>query len=116
MKKMIYAIMIVLCMMVSLAGCSGSSGIYEAGTYTASAEGYGGDVSVEVEFDKDSIVSVTVTDQNETVGIGDRAIEELPSKMVETQTWEVDGITSATVSCDAIKAAVKDCINQAKSK
>ena len=116
MKKMIFTLMMVLCMIAPLAGCSGSSGIYQAGTYTASAEGYGGDVSVEVEFNKDSIVSVTVTDQNETVGIGDRAIEELPSKMVETQTWEVDGITSATVTGDAIKSAVKDCINQAESK
>lgn len=36
--------------------------------------------------------------------------------MFDELTWEVDAVASATVTSDAIKAAVKDCIEQAKSK
>ncbi|MDR2051854.1 MAG: FMN-binding protein [Treponema sp.] len=106
----------VLCILTLSAGCRKSSGAYNAGVYTATAKGYAGDVTVEVTFDRDSILSVKVTDQNETAGFGDRAIGELPKKIVETQTYEVDGFTSATVTSNAIKAAVKDCVEQAKNK
>jgi major membrane immunogen (membrane-anchored lipoprotein) len=82
MKKVTLAIATALCILALLAGCGGSANTYKAGTYTAAAEGYAGDVEVEVE--------------------------EL--------TWEVDAVASATVTSDAIKAAVKDCIEQAKSK
>ncbi|SET93073.1 FMN-binding protein [Lacrimispora sphenoides] len=116
MKKMTLAIAAALCILALFAGCGGSSDTYKAGTYTAAAEGYAGDVEVEVEFDQDSLLSVKITDHNETVGIGDRAIEELPAKIVEELTWEVDAVASATVTSDAIKTAVKDCIEQAKSK
>lgn len=114
MKKMIALTAAVLCMVSLFAGCGSKPEIYNSGTYTAAAEGYAGDVAVEVEFDKTSILSVKVTDHNETVGFGDRAMEELPGKIVEAQTWEVDAISSATVTSDAIKAAVKDCMSQAK--
>ncbi len=71
-------------------------------------------MTVKVEFDDTSIVSVVVTEQNETMGIGERAVEELPAKIVESQTWEVDAIASATIAGDAICEAVKNCANQAK--
>lgn len=38
------------------AGCGKSGDIYTAGVYTASAEGYSGPVTVEVEFDGSSIL------------------------------------------------------------
>lgn len=114
MKKMTLAIAATLYILALLTGCGGSTDTYKAGTYTGAAKGYAGDV--EVEFDQDSLLSVKVTDHNETVGICDRAIEELPTKIVEELTWEVDAVASATVTSDAIKTAVKDCIEQAKSK
>ncbi|MDR1548263.1 MAG: FMN-binding protein [Hungatella sp.] len=116
MKKITLVMAAALCILTLPAGCGRSADTYKSGTYTAAAEGYAGDVEVEVEFDQDSILSVKVTDHNETIGIGDRAIEELPLRIVEELSWEVDGVASATVTSDAIKAAVKDCINQAKKK
>jgi fumarate reductase flavoprotein subunit len=95
-----------------LAGCKAA--VYQAGTYRATEKGYGGDLTVEVEFDRSSILSVKVTRQNETLGFGDKAIEELPKKIVELQTVEVDAISSVTLTSETIKAAVKDCIRQAK--
>jgi fumarate reductase flavoprotein subunit len=113
---MLIFITAILCVLALFPGCETSAGTYDAGTYTATAEGYSGDLTVEVEFDKDSILSVKVTDQNETAGFGDRAIEELTKKITEAQTYEVDAVTSATVTSDAIKAAVKDCVRQAERK
>ena len=119
MKAMKFLSMAAICIFGSallLSGCSESvksSGVYQPGTYTASAEGYGGDVTVEVKFDSDSILSVTILDQNETERVSDRALEEIPERIVEAQTSEVDAITSATVTSDAIKTAVTDCIRQA---
>ena len=95
------------------AGCGKSGDIYTAGVYTASAEGYSGPVTVEVEFDGSSILSVHVLSHSETVNISDRAIDELPSRIVEAQTWDVDAVSSATLTSDAIREAVRDCLAQA---
>ena len=84
-----------------------------AWNYTASAEGYSGPVTVEVEFDGSSILSVHVLSHSETVNISDRAIDELPSRIVEAQTWDVDAVSSATFTSDAIREAVRDCLAQA---
>ena len=70
-------------------------------------------MTVEVKFDSESILSVTILDQNETERVSGRALEEIPERIVEAQTSEVDAITSATVTSDAIKTAVTDCIRQA---
>lgn len=115
MKKIITMAMPVLCTVALMTGCGGSS-LYNAGTYTASAEGYNGTVTVEVEFNEKSIVAVNVTEQDETAKIGERAVEELPDKIVKAQSNEVDAITGATVTSNAIKSAVKDCMGQAKKK
>lgn len=105
----------IFCGVMFLSSCNESSGIYKAGTYTATEKGYVEDITVEVEFDSDSMVSVKIIEQNETVGVGDKAIGELPDKIVESQTYEVDAVTTATVTSDAIKSAVKDCMEQAKT-
>ena len=113
MKKTVVILTAVLLIVTLFTGCGSNSGIYKAGIYTATVKGYAGDVTVEVEFDKASVLSVKVIEQNETAGIGDMAVEELPGQIVEAQSWEVDAVSSATVTSDAIKAAVKDCIGQA---
>lgn len=95
------------------AGYGKSGDIYTAGVYTASAEGYSGPVTVEVEFDGSSILSVHVLSHSETVKISDRAIDEIPSQIVEAQTWDVDAVSSATFTSDAIREAARDCLAQA---
>ena len=49
-----------------------------------------------------------------TPSVADKALEEVPDQIVEQQTSEVDAVTSATLTSEAIKAAVADCIRQAK--
>ena len=76
-----------------------------AGTYTEEAQGYGGTITVEVTVSENAITDVKITGDQESEGIGSNAVDQLGAKMVEAQTSEVDGVSGATVSSDAIKAA-----------
>lgn len=119
MKKKLLTAIAALWVLVLLAGCGGSddsADAYKAGTYTSTAAGYGGGVEVEVEFDKDAIVSVKVIKHQETDWFAEKAIPAVRDGIIEKQTWEVEAFTSATMTSEAIKAAVKDCIEQAENK
>ena len=83
------------------------SGAGEKQTLTGTGKGIDGDVVVEVVADNETIYSITVTEQNETPGLGAVACEELPPVIVEKQSILVDGMAGATVTSDAIKEAVK---------
>ncbi len=91
---------------------SGAAG-YKEGVYTAQAKGNNGDVKVEVEFSPDAIVKVTVTDHQETPGLSDPAIEKIPQRIVDGQTLNVDAVSGATNTSNAILEAVADCVTQA---
>lgn len=90
-----------------------AEGQYAAGTYTASAEGKNGPVTVEVVFSADAIDKVTVTEQSETEGIAEPALERIPKAITDGQTLAVDAVAGATLTGDAILAAVADCVEQA---
>ena len=47
---------------------------------TGTAQGYGGEVRVNVEVNGDDIVSVEAIGDEESEGVGSKAIEELPGK------------------------------------
>lgn len=94
-----------------------------AGTYTASKGGMNGQVEVEVVVDDSSIVSVEVTKNQETPGIGSVLVDgekegtiptvSIPQAIVENQSVAVDAVAGATITSAAIKAAVEDCLTQA---
>lgn len=90
---------------------------YTPGTYTATAAGHNGDMTVEVTFDETSITDVKVTDHTETYGLGyglsTTPVEALPTAIVESQSLAVDSVASATVTSAAIKQAVADCVSKA---
>ena len=79
-----------------------SAAEFKAGTYTAKAPGIHGDVTVTVTFTKDKIADVKVT-HSETPGIGSKAAELLPGRIVERQSPQVDGVTGATITSTAIR-------------
>ena len=87
---------------------------YNDGTYTAEGKGIGSKVPVEVSIKGGVISEVAVGDNSETQGIGSKAIEQLPTKIVEANGTEgVDGVSGATVTSKAIFTAVEDCLEQA---
>ena len=63
------------------------------GTYTETANGRNGDVTVAVTVSADKIESVKIVKHSETPGIGTLAVDKLPSAIVAAQTAGVDGVT-----------------------
>lgn len=88
-------------------------GIYTPGTYTATAKGYGGDVTVSVTFDALKIVDIQIDAASETPSIGQAASAKLAEQVLAAQSSAIDGVTGATMTSKAVKAAVADCISQA---
>jgi len=93
--------------------CAALAVTYTPGTYTGVGTGNNGEVKVDVEFSEDAIVSVTVAEHGETPGIGDAAVDQLPAKILEAQSLEVDVITGASNTSHAILEAVADAATQA---
>lgn len=108
---------LVIALVLLLSGCTTSVDQNTTSTqpqvYTASSPGRNGNVSVEVTIDGEKISNVVVTNHEETPGISDPAIEQIPEAIVEEQSINVDVITGVTLTSDAILNAVKDCLNQA---
>lgn len=85
------------------------------GEYQASAEGYEGPITVKVIIKDGKIFSVDVISQNETPEYYELAKKILQS-IVEKNTFNVDSISGATVTADAIKIAVYKALLQAGAK
>ena len=102
------------CSLIFAAALTGSVALAEEVTVTGSAPGIEGEpIVVEVVATPEALVSVTVTEQNETPGIGSVACETLPEQMVAAQSLDVDDISGATVSSGAIKEAVSMALESA---
>ncbi len=86
---------------------------YTPGTYSASAKGIASDVTVTMTFDESSITDVQIDVSGETAGIGADIGDEMSQRILTAQSSNVDVVSSATVTSDAIKAAAADCITQA---
>ncbi len=85
----------------------------DAVTAIGSAEGMEGSVVVAVSADNENIYSITVTEQNETPGIGSVAVEKLPGQIVENQSLRTDSIAGCTVTSEAIKKAARSALESA---
>ncbi len=101
MKKILF----IASVLAILIGCSGGT------TLKGVANGYGGELTVEVTMTGDSITKVEVTEHSETVGIGTPAIEQIPAMIVEANSADVDIIAGATITSKAIINAVKNAID-----
>ena len=111
MKKVLCTILM-LALLASM-GAMAEAAAFTPGTYSATARGNNGPITVEVVMTETGIESIEVTECSETRGIGTTAIEMLTSEMIERQTVDVDMISSATMTSAAMKLAVKDCVSQA---
>ena len=100
-------ISMLLCMGAAavMTGCSAS-----AEQHSGQAQGYGGVLRVSVEMDGADITRVTVQEHHETEGVGTRAIEALPDQIVQADSVEVDDVSGATRTSQAIKEAVRQAI------
>lgn len=79
------------------------SGPYSPGIYSAIEKGYGRNITVTMTFDEEKITDIETIGENETQYVGTKTIKELAPLILEKQSSEID----------TIKAAVKNCIEQA---
>ena len=88
---------------------------YEAGENEyigVSENAMGGRLVVKVTMDGEKIAAVEVLEQKETVGIGDKAVEALPGEIVAANSTEVEAVSGATITSNAIIEAVNNAISQ----
>ncbi|MEY8561588.1 FAD-binding protein [Eggerthellaceae bacterium 3-80] len=104
---------------VGLSGCSSQGSKIAntgngatAGTFTATAEGYGGEITATLVVDNLELVSVDVVGDLETEGIGGRAVSLLPQRMLAHNTADVDAISGATVTSMAVINAAKAALSE----
>ena len=83
------------------------------GTYSATAQGFGGDITVDVTLSGGKIADVKIVGDSETPGLGAVAVEKMPAQLLEAQSADVDGVAGATVSTSAIRAAFGDALAKA---
>ena len=86
----------------------------EGATLEGPAEGFGGEVKVIVTKNGDDIVEVVAVGDSETNGIGSNAIEQLPTKIAEADSTEVEVVSGATVTSNAIIEAVNNALAAAE--
>ena len=104
----------------ALAACNAGSSsstaageaIYTPGTYTGTATGIG-EVKVTMTFSETAITDVVIDASNETESIGGVAAPTLKDALMAAQSTEIDNISGATITTNAVKKAAASCIEQA---
>ena len=94
-------------------GKASADGIYTPGTYTATAQGMG-TVKMTAVFDANSIVSIDLDLSEETPNIGQAAKDAIIEQLMNAQGSDIDGVSSATITTNAAKNCLEQCIAQAK--
>lgn len=81
--------------------------------YLVSARGMD-EIVLKVKVQDGKIESIDVVAENETNGLGDKAIPVVIDAILKAQSTDVDGVSGATMSSDAVKEAVNKALEEAK--
>ena len=92
----------------SSTAASTGEAIYTPGTYTGI-----GEVKVTMTFSETAITDVVIDASNETESIGGVAAPTLKDALMAAQSTEIDNISGATITTNAVKKAAASCIEQA---
>ncbi|WP_206363847.1 flavocytochrome c [Gudongella oleilytica] len=122
------SLILAMCMLFSLAACTPKTDDTEtpsqgneqevnvtpmkAGEYIIDVTGMK-PMQVKVILGEKSIDGVEIVSHEETPGVSDAAIKDIPIKIVEEQSIGIDIISGATLTSNAIISAVKSAIEQA---
>ncbi len=82
-----------------------TTGAASSETLTGSAEGFGGEVTVTLTMDGDKVTACSIKGDDETPDIGGKAFADLEKQIVDANGIEIDGVSGATVTSNAVKEA-----------
>lgn len=83
------------------------------GQYLGRYGGRGGTLTVRVTVDGQKIENIEVMEEHETKGIGSRAVEAMPQRIVDAQSTDVDTVSGATATSAAIILATEQALKEA---
>lgn len=98
---------------VASTGNAGSEGGVKDGTYSATADGFGGDVVVEITVANSEITDVTIDGSYETATVGQAALETLIEEIKDAQSYDIDVVSGASVTSGAVQEATKAAMEEA---
>lgn len=90
-----------------------ATSLYKDGTYSGTAKGFNGDITVSVTIESDEIIDVVVTDHRDDRKWYNRAVAIIDDIM-SSQSTDVDLVSGATYSSRGIRDAVNDALEKAK--
>jgi len=97
-------------LLAATAGFAGDNGE----VITVEGEGYeGAEMEVEVTFDGDELVDVEVVDHDANELLVQRPFEEIPERMVEEQTYDVDVVETQPATSEALIELVEEAYEEA---
>ena len=97
------------------AGSVASGATYIPGTYSSTATGMG-EIVVTMTFDETRITDVVLDLSHETPDIGQAAADQLREALMSAQSAQIDSISGATITSQAVSKAADKCIQQAKGE
>ena len=106
--KRIVALLTVLVMMLSIVPA-----MADTVTGTGTARGFGGDVTVTLTLTDGVITEAKAEGADETPGVGTPALENMPAAMVAGNTVNVDVVSGATRTSNAVLEAAKAALTAA---
>ncbi|MFY9523178.1 MAG: FMN-binding protein, partial [Limnochordia bacterium] len=83
--------------------------LVEDGTYRGSADGFGGELVIDVTVEGGKITNIEVVQSEETPFIADTAFKHLIPAIIETQ-GPVEAVSGATFISQALEDAVRDAL------
>lgn len=89
---------------------------FKEGTYLGSANGYKGDIKVEVKLSKDKIEDIKVISNTDTPIISEAPVNIIPKKVLQTQGLGVDVVAGATGTSRGVIAAINNAIKSSGYK
>ena len=97
-------------------GGDAAGGIYTPGEYIGKGEGFGGSVKTTITVSGDAITDVVIEAETETAEIGQAAAAILAEQVLEVQGAEIDGVTGASLTSDAVRKGVEKALKEAKGE
>ena len=83
------------------------------GTYEGTGTGLEGPITVEITVEGGKVTAIKSVEDNETAGVGVKAMEIIADEVVEFQSLAIDNVTGATISSAAMKTAIGKAIEAA---